>query len=80
MADDLQTLRSRYPDWLITREATGRLVAVHRTEQPDPQREKALLLTRVTADTVEQLDPKLLVQRCLREQLPGGYPVARGVR
>ncbi|RCV52407.1 hypothetical protein [Marinitenerispora sediminis] len=67
----LQEIRDRYPDWLIAR-AGVRLVATHRTERPDPERERALVVTRVVADYPEQLAARLYVQEALRSGLRGG--------
>ncbi|MFC7330032.1 hypothetical protein [Marinactinospora rubrisoli] len=73
----LQEIRERYPDWRIVR-ADGRLVATHRTERPDPERERALVVTRVMADHPEQLAARLYVQEALRAGLRrGGHRPSR---
>ncbi|MDA0564804.1 hypothetical protein LG943_10780 [Streptomonospora sp. S1-112] len=61
----LAEVRDRYPQWEITG-TSGAYKAKHRTEQPDERRERARIVTEVEADTVQQLEIRLYVQRALR--------------
>lgn len=79
--EEIDEVRRRYPDWEITRQlGGGPLVARHRKEKPDPEREKALIQTRITATYPEQLSTKLFVQTCLRNELSRLHVVPRADR
>lgn len=65
--DDLALieLRRQYSSWVIGRAARG-FEAMHRSEPPNPRRERAGIKTELRTDTVRELSDALFVQRALR--------------